>query len=200
MTVPVTTGDGQNARGGSPYFGTPSHPRYSVDPGCNRIIEPVKVGKPRPGQCTKPSINISGHSTGGLDAQVLSSLVYSVIDEWTRAQSGVKNSSYRPFIGRRTPTYLEQHSKNHLRPHDAFNRRAFTVPNPNCTSQRRRFFQVWLPRKLPRRTDHPVYFGSACFISLSLSSLKSCLDDICDHPQGRQDSHQGQTFFSGTHG
>jgi poly(A) polymerase len=29
---------------------------------------------------------------------------------------------------------------------------AFTVPNPNCTSQRRRFFQVWLPRQvaLPR--------------------------------------------------
>jgi len=26
----------------------------------------------------------------------------------------------------------------------------FTVPNPNCTSQRRRFFQVWLPLRLPR--------------------------------------------------
>jgi len=34
---------------------------------------------------------------------------------------------------------------------------AFTVPNPNCTSQRRRFFQVWLPRELPHRADHSVY-------------------------------------------
>jgi hypothetical protein len=33
----------------------------------------------------------------------------------------------------------------------------FTVPNPNCTSQRRRFFQVWLPRELPHRADHSVY-------------------------------------------
>jgi len=43
----------------------------------------------------------------------------------------------------------------------------FTVPNPNCTSQRRRLFQVWLSCRLPRLTDHPVYFGSASFISLS---------------------------------
>jgi len=32
----------------------------------------------------------------------------------------------------------------------------FTVPNPNCTSQRCRFFQVWLSCRLPRLTDHPV--------------------------------------------
>jgi hypothetical protein len=31
------------------------------------------------------------------------------------------------------------------------------------------FFQVWLSCRLPRLTDHPVYFGSASFISLSLS-------------------------------
>jgi len=41
---------------------------------------------------------------------------------------------------------------------------AFAVPNPNCTSQRRRFFQVWLPCGLLRVADHPVYFGSASFI------------------------------------
>jgi len=31
---------------------------------------------------------------------------------------------------------------------------AFAVPNPNCPSQSRRFFQVWLPSGLPRRADH----------------------------------------------
>jgi len=31
-----------------------------------------------------------------------------------------------------------------------------TVPNPNYPSQSRRFFQVWLPCKLPCRADHPV--------------------------------------------
>jgi len=36
---------------------------------------------------------------------------------------------------------------------------AFTVPNPNCTSQRRRFFQVWLPNKLPRRQP---FFPGPC--------------------------------------
>ena len=48
---------------------------------------------------------------------------------------------------------------------------AFTVPNPNCPSQSRRFFQVWLPCKLPCRADHPVYFGPASFISLTLSTV-----------------------------
>jgi len=38
---------------------------------------------------------------------------------------------------------------------------AFTVPNPNCSSQSRRFFPVWLPVGLPRRADHPAYFGLA---------------------------------------
>src|SRR5579863_2841094 len=47
----------------------------------------------------------------------------------------------------------------------------FTVPNPNCPSQSRRFFQVWLPLGLPRLADHPVYFRSARFISLSLSTV-----------------------------
>jgi len=34
------------------------------------------------------------------------------------------------------------------------------------SSQTSRFFQVWLPLGLPRLADHPVYFGSASFISL----------------------------------
>jgi len=38
---------------------------------------------------------------------------------------------------------------------------AFAVPNPNCPSQSRRFFQVWLLFGLPRRADHSAYFGSA---------------------------------------
>jgi hypothetical protein len=38
---------------------------------------------------------------------------------------------------------------------------AFAVPNPNCPSQSRRFFQVWLLFGLPRRADRSAYFGSA---------------------------------------
>jgi|ERR1700722_4269755 hypothetical protein len=42
---------------------------------------------------------------------------------------------------------------------------AFAVPNPNCPSLSSRFFRVWSFLRLPRRTDHPAYFGSAnlCF-------------------------------------
>jgi hypothetical protein len=40
---------------------------------------------------------------------------------------------------------------------------AFAVPNPNCPSQSRRFFQVWLLFRLPRRADHSAYFGLAKF-------------------------------------
>jgi hypothetical protein len=40
---------------------------------------------------------------------------------------------------------------------------AFAVPNPNCPSQSRRFFQVWLPVGSPRRANHSAYFGSAKF-------------------------------------
>ena len=36
---------------------------------------------------------------------------------------------------------------------------AFAVPNPNCPSQSRRFFQVWLLFGFPRRADHSAYFG-----------------------------------------
>jgi hypothetical protein len=37
----------------------------------------------------------------------------------------------------------------------------FAVPNPNYSSQSRRFFQVWLLFGLPRRADHSAYFGLA---------------------------------------
>jgi len=40
---------------------------------------------------------------------------------------------------------------------------AFAVPNPNCSSQSRRFFQIWLLFGLPRGTDHSAYFGLAKF-------------------------------------
>jgi hypothetical protein len=38
---------------------------------------------------------------------------------------------------------------------------AFAVPNPNCSSQSRRFWPVWLPVGLPFRADHSAYFGLA---------------------------------------
>jgi hypothetical protein len=38
---------------------------------------------------------------------------------------------------------------------------AFAVPGPNCSSQSRRFFQVWSRSELPRLADHPAYFGLA---------------------------------------
>jgi hypothetical protein len=40
---------------------------------------------------------------------------------------------------------------------------AFAVPNPNSSSQSRRFFQVWLLVRLPHRADHSAYFGLAKF-------------------------------------
>jgi hypothetical protein len=38
---------------------------------------------------------------------------------------------------------------------------AFAVPDPNCPSQSRRFFQVWQSTGSPRLPDHPAYFGLA---------------------------------------
>src|SRR6267154_3036266 len=38
---------------------------------------------------------------------------------------------------------------------------AFAVPNPNCPSQSRRFFQVWLLFRFPCLADHSAYFGLA---------------------------------------
>jgi hypothetical protein len=48
---------------------------------------------------------------------------------------------------------------------------ALAVPNPNCSSQNSRFFQVWLPVGLPLRADHSAYFGLASFISSILSAV-----------------------------
>ena len=58
---------------------------------------------------------------------------------------------------------------------------AFAVPDPNYSSQSSRFFQVWLPSRLPCRADHPVYFGlakvyfSQPFRPSTLSTLNSCI-------------------------
>ncbi len=41
---------------------------------------------------------------------------------------------------------------------------AFAVPNPNCSSQTSRIFQVWSPSRLPYQADHPIYFGLTNFI------------------------------------
>ncbi len=35
---------------------------------------------------------------------------------------------------------------------------AFAVPNPNCSSQSRRFFRVRLPSGSPRQAECPTYF------------------------------------------
>ena len=49
---------------------------------------------------------------------------------------------------------------------------AFAVPNPNCPSLSRRFFQVWLLIGSPRRADHSAYFGLAkFFIQPTLSAV-----------------------------
>jgi hypothetical protein len=47
---------------------------------------------------------------------------------------------------------------------------AFAVPNPNFSSQSRRFFQVWSPNRSPCRADHPIYFGLAILFNQSFRS------------------------------
>ena len=64
---------------------------------------------------------------------------------------------------------------------------AFAVPNPNCPSQGRRFFQVWLLFGLPRRADHSAYFGLAKFLfkptlsAVDGSNPRELLED-CQRP------------------
>jgi len=41
---------------------------------------------------------------------------------------------------------------------------AFAVPNPNSSSQIRRFFRVRMPGRLPCQANHPAYFGLTNFI------------------------------------
>jgi len=48
---------------------------------------------------------------------------------------------------------------------------AFAVPNPNCPSQSRRFFQVWLLFGSPRRANHSAYFGLAKFFRVAGPNL-----------------------------
>ncbi len=40
---------------------------------------------------------------------------------------------------------------------------AFAVQTPTAPRRVSRFFRVWLSDELPRRTDHPAYFGLAKF-------------------------------------
>ncbi len=52
---------------------------------------------------------------------------------------------------------------------------AFAVPNPNYSSQSRRFFRVWMPVELPLRADHSAYFGLAkVLIKPTLSAVDAC--------------------------
>jgi len=65
---------------------------------------------------------------------------------------------------------LRQGNEGDLAPEARNGVRAGTVPNPNCPSQSRRFFQVWLPFGLPRLADHPVYFGSAILFAVPFNT------------------------------
>ena len=61
---------------------------------------------------------------------------------------------------------------------------AFAVPNPNFSSQSRRFFQVRMPVELPLRADHSAYFGLAKFYlsqpfqPSTEANLESCLQIV----------------------
>ena len=48
---------------------------------------------------------------------------------------------------------------------------AFAVPNPNCSSQSQSVFSGLAVFGLPRRADHPAYFGLANFILPTLSTV-----------------------------
>src|SRR5579864_2137809 len=51
---------------------------------------------------------------------------------------------------------------------------AFAVPNPNCPSQSRRFFQVQSPCRSPRPADHSVYFGLAQYYCANPFDRRRC--------------------------
>ena len=80
---------------------------------------------------------------------------------------------------------------------------AFAVPNPNCSSQSRRFFQVWLPAGLPLRADHSAYFGPAKvylsqpFQPSTPANLMSCRKIVnalfqCNRPAGKDENSEIQ--------
>ena len=82
---------------------------------------------------------------------------------------------------------------------------AFTVPNPNYSSQSRRFFQVWLLFGLPRRADHSAYFGLAKFYlsqpfqPSTEATLEICLKIVnarfqCNRPLALQQESETQTI------
>jgi hypothetical protein len=84
---------------------------------------------------------------------------------------------------------------------------AFAVPNPNCPSQSRRFFQVWLLFGLPRRADHSAYFGlakvklSQPFQPSTGATLEICLKVVnaclrCNHPLALQQKPETQPIES----
>jgi hypothetical protein len=56
---------------------------------------------------------------------------------------------------------------------------AFAVPNPNCPSQSRRFFQVWLPFRSPVQAYRPAYFGLANLNSPTLSAIDERETKVC---------------------
>jgi hypothetical protein len=83
----------------------------------------------------------------------------------------------------------------------------FAVPNPNCPSQSRRFFQVWLLFGLPRRADHSAYFGLAKFYlsqpfqPSTGATLEICLKNVnarfqCNRLGGHGSKPEMQPFES----
>jgi len=68
------------------------------------------------------------------------------------------------------------------------------VPNPNCTSQRRRFFQVRSPFESPRLADHPVYLGLTHFRVPAARPDRDCFVGFPrERPAGRcRQSPQGR--------
>jgi len=84
---------------------------------------------------------------------------------------------------------------------------AFAVPNPNCPSQSRRFFQVWMLFGLPRRADHSAYFGVAKFYlsqpfqPSTQANLESCSKTVnarfqCNRPIAMDQKPEMQTIQS----
>ena len=52
---------------------------------------------------------------------------------------------------------------------------AFAVPNPNCPSLSRRFFQVWRPSGSPRQADHSAYSRTRQILfRQTLSAVDGC--------------------------
>jgi hypothetical protein len=60
---------------------------------------------------------------------------------------------------------------------------AFAVPNPNCSLQSSRFFRVWWLDELPRRPDHPAYFGLANITWANLFSRRHLLPSHQRHEE-----------------